>query len=95
MNKFITSQIDSFNGKKYKKSDLLKNDLLITSPMLFKIIIKNNKIFYDKKIVENVFINKKEKVDRKIRIINILQKMLDKYKVKDTILIICFVDGYF
>jgi hypothetical protein len=95
MKKFIQSQIDSFNGKIYKKSDLLKKNLLITSPMLFKIEIKNNKIFYDKKIVDNVFINKKEKVDRKIRIINILQKMLDKYKVKDTILIICFVDGYF
>jgi hypothetical protein len=95
MKKFIKSQIDSFNGKTYKKSDLLKKNLLINAPMLFKLQIKDNKIIYDKNVVENVFINKKEKIDRKLRIINILQKMLDKYKVKDTVLILTFVDGYF
>ena len=95
MKKFIKSQIDSFNKKTYKKSDLLKSDLLKDAPMLFKIEIKNNKMIYDTKIVENVFIDIKEGVDRKHRIINILQKMLDKYNVKDTVLILSFVDGYF
>jgi hypothetical protein len=57
--------------------------------MLYKIQIKNNKMIYDKKNIENDFIN------RKSQIINILQKMLDKYKVKDTILIFNIVDGFF
>ena len=95
MKKFIKSQIDSFDKKTYKKADLLKSSLLKNAPMLFKIQIKNNKMFYDKQIVENVFINKKEGVDRKLRLIYILQKMLDKYKVNDTVLILSYVDGYF
>jgi len=89
MKKFIKTQIDSFNKKTYKKSELLKTNLLETAPMLFKIQIKNNKMIYDKKLVENDFINRKK------QIINILQKMLDKYKVQDTILILTNVDGYF
>ena len=89
MKKFIKSQIDSFNKKTYKKYDLLKSNLLENAPMLFKIEIKNNKMIYDKKLVENDFINRKK------QIINILQKMLDKYKIQNTILILTNVDGYF
>jgi hypothetical protein len=95
MKKFIKSQIDSFDKKKYKKSDLLKSNIIEDYPMLFKIEIKNNKMIYDTKIVQNVFINIKEGIDRKERLINILQKMLDKYKVKDTVLLLSYVDGYF
>ena len=85
MKKFIKSQIDSFNKKTYKKSDLLKNNV---SGNLLKIEIKNNKMIYDKKILEN------NRLNRKNDIIIILQKMLDKYQVRDTILLLTFVDGY-
>jgi hypothetical protein len=92
MKKFIKSQIDSFNGKKYKKSDLEKNIKISTNKFspIFKIKIKNNKMIYDKTALEggiNFCVKKK-------KIITILQKMLDKYKVKDTIIIINHVDGY-
>jgi hypothetical protein len=89
MKKFIKSQIDSFNGKIYKKSDLLKKKLLEFIPYLIKIKIKNNKLIYDKKIFDNDWANRRK------YIVNILQKMLDKYKVKDTVLIINYTDGYF
>ena len=92
MNKFIKSQIDSFNKKTYKKSDLLKSNLLENLPMLFKIQIKNNKIIYDKTVLEGSL---NEGLNRKKKMIYILQKMLDKYKVRDTVLLITFVDGYF
>ena len=95
MKKFIKSQIDSFDKKKYKKSDLLKSNIIEDFPMLYRIQIKNNKMIYDTEIIKNVFIDIKEGVDRKERLINILQKMLDKYKVKDTVLILSYVDGYF
>ena len=82
MKKFIKSQIDSFDKKKYKKIDLLKKN----NTVLLKIQIKNNKLIYDKKILENDWSNRKK------NIINILEKMLDKYKVQDTILLLNYLD---
>ena len=80
MKKFIKSQIDSYNGKTYKKSDLLK----INENILLKIEIKNNIMIYNKKILENDWSN------RKNNIVIILQKMLEKYKIKDTIVLLNF-----
>ena len=95
MKKFIKSQIDSFNGEKYKKIDLLKKyKIHLEIPALFLIIIKNNKLIYDKTIFEGFHIYENEGLNRKKRIIYILQKMLDKYTVNDTSLIINYADGY-
>jgi hypothetical protein len=101
MKKFIKSQIDSFNGKKYKQNDFNKSNFLNNIknyknfPSLFIIKIKNNKIIYDKSILEKSYhIFGSMGLKRKYEIINILQKMLDKYKVKDTTLIINYTDGY-
>jgi hypothetical protein len=90
MKKFIKSQIDSFNGKKYKQNDLLENKNLSSFISLYKIQIKDNKIIYDKKKIYNYDWQKRKK-----NVIIILQKMLDKYKVKDTVLIMNHFDGYF
>jgi hypothetical protein len=95
MKKFIKSQIDSYNGKTYKKSDLLKNiKIHQVNPSLIMIKIKNNKIIYDKSLFEGFHTYFEEGLKRKKRIINILEKMLDKYKIQDTILIINYADGY-
>ena len=85
MKKFIKTQIDSFNGKIYKKIDLLNKN----NTVLLKIQIINNQLIYDKKILKNDWSNRKK------NIIIILLKMLEKYKVKDTILFLNFLDGYF
>ena len=45
MNEFIHEQIDSYHGKKYKKSDLKIND-----DKIFMVEIKNNKLIYNKNI---------------------------------------------
>ena len=95
MKKFIKSQIDSYDKKTYKKIDLLKKyKIHLEIPALFLLIIKNNKLIYDKTIFEGFHIYENEGLNRKKRIINILQKMLDKYKVNDTSLIINYADGY-
>ena len=52
MKKFIDSQIDSFNGQRYNKLDLLKDNLLDSAPMLFKIKIENNIMIYDERIIQ-------------------------------------------
>ena len=85
MKKFIKTQIDSFNGKTYKKINLLENN----NNVLLKIQIKNNNLIYDKKVLQNDLFNRKK------NIIIILLKMLEKYKVKDTILLLNYLDGYF
>lgn len=90
MKKFIKSQIDSFNKNTYKKSDLLNYvfPANFDTKKIFKIQIKNNKMIYDKKLLEN------DLFDRKKQITTIIQKMLDKYKIQDTILMLNIVDGY-
>ncbi len=50
-------------------------------------------MIYDKQILEGS--KNDEGLNRRIKMIYVLQKMLDKYKVDDTVLIITFVDGYF
>jgi hypothetical protein len=95
MKKFIKSQIDSYHKKTYKKIDILKKyKIHLEIPALFLIIIKNNKLIYDKTIFEGFHIYENEGLNRKKRIIYILQKMLDKYTVNDTSLIINYGDGY-
>ena len=95
MKKFIKTQIDSFNKKTYKKSDLLnKINIHQEIPSLFLITIKNNKIIYNKTILEGFHIYENEGLNRKKRIIHILEKLLEKYKVQDTCLIINYADGY-
>jgi hypothetical protein len=90
MKKFIKTQIDSFNKNTYKKIDLLNYvfPANFNKSMIFKIQIKNNKMIYDKKLLEN------DLFDRKKQSITIIQKLLDKYKIQDTILMLNLVDGY-
>jgi len=100
MKKFIKTQIDSFNKKTYKRSDFNKPNFLNSIknyqnfPSLFIINIKNNKIIYDKTVLEGNHIYGNLGLQRKKQIINILGKMLDKYQVQDTTLIINYTDGY-
>jgi len=95
MKKFIKTQIDSFNKKTYKKSEILnKINIHQEIPSLFLITIKNNKIIYNKTILEGFHIYENEGLNRKKRIIYILEKLLEKYKLQDTCLIINYADGY-
>jgi len=95
MKKFIKSQIDSYHKKTYKKIDLLKKyKIHVEIPSLFLIIIKNNKLIYDKTIFEGFHTYYEEGLNRKKKIIYILEKLLEKYKIQDTGLIINYADGY-
>ena len=79
MDLFINKQINSFNGKKYQLNNIKDNSL-------FKVIIKNNKIISNK----NFSINKREG-----QVLLILNELLKRKKINDTILLINLADGYY
>jgi hypothetical protein len=85
MNEFIHEQIDSYHGKKYKKSDLkIKDD------KIFMVEIKNNKLIYNKNF--KVYPATPGRIPK---IINILTLLVSKYSITDTLLLIYTADGYF
>jgi hypothetical protein len=84
MNKFIQEQINSYNGKKYNIiTEAIKLKYLDT---IFIVNIKNNKVNAN---IDN------DMLGRKKNIILILNKMLEKYKLNDTLLLINLTDGYY
>lgn len=84
MNKFIDSQINIFNSKKYNiyqniNTIKLNNNLLVVE-------IKENKLIVN---LENDFLGRKKMINL------IFEKLLKKYKLKDTIILINLRDGYY
>ena len=86
MNEFITEQINSYHGKQYSKSMLKK----INYEIMIIIEIKNNKLYYDKGTL-----TRNTSFERNKKVVNILEILLEKYTLTDTILLINTADGYF
>ena len=84
MEKFIQEQIDIYNNKKYNLKKIISDKKKVDG--LFVVEIKSNKIYAD---ISNDFMS------RKRMILLILSEMLDRHKLKDTILLVNIRDGYY
>ena len=84
MNKFIESQINTFNSKRYNIYQNINNIKLNNN--LLVIEIKENKLIID---LEDDFLCRKKNIKL------IFEKLLKKYKLKDTIILIHLRDGYY
>jgi hypothetical protein len=90
MNNFIKEQIDSYNGKKYS----IKNELqsFVNNPLYLYIKIIDNKVIANKP--PNHFRNAQHSLDRKNRIIKMIQNSIKLNKINNTEIIIKLFDTY-
>ena len=90
MNSFIKEQIDSYHGKKYS----IKNDLqpFANNPLYLYIKIIDNKVIATNP--PNQFYNQKHSLDRKKRIIKMIQNSIKLNKIDNTYIIIKLFDTY-
>ena len=84
MNKFILNQINKFKVK-YSCKELIEKYLFIEK--FFIIYIHDN-------IIDLRYNSGSDFLNRKIRIIKLLENTLANHKINDTIIILYYADGY-
>jgi hypothetical protein len=89
-NEFIMAQINSFNGKKFSKTDILNLYKKQTNGSRHLYEIKNNKLI----LYNDIDTDKTDLSIRSTLVYFLLIETLKKYTIKDTIIIINMADGY-
>jgi hypothetical protein len=84
MDDFINKQIYSFKNKKYKLDNFKKYQY---DQKIFFVEIKNQKLIYEKILVDSYH--------KKSKIIELLKGTLEKYNLKDTILLFNIENSYY